>query len=159
MAVLKTINNVPCPALSSFFEKAKTANDIITLEASSVTDLNALVGGASITDLTTMSSEVFSALTPLAIKNLQNNTVNSLPISIFSYATTTQISAFLSSPYYQYYSDSVKTALALISGAKSYSSTSSIITGGSGSSSSRITASIAEYLICFLLAVISKLYF
>ena len=72
---------------------------ILSIYAAQVAELNGLIGGATVADLTAMSSEVFASISTTGIKNLPAATVNSLPASHLSSATTTQLAALLSSPY------------------------------------------------------------
>ena len=148
MAVLKTITNYACPALPYLYAAVKSANDFTTLDAAQVAELNGLIGGATVADLTAMSSEVFASISTTGIKNLPAATVNSLPASHLSSATTTQLAALLSSPYYSSFSDSVKSQLATLSGISSTGST-----GSSDSnvveSSTLILSSIATLIVAF----------
>ena len=83
-------------------------------------------GGASFSDLNATGYQNFvGAVTSTAVKNLQAATVNQLSSSYFSGASSTQLAAFISSPYYSGFSDSIKSTISTASGATTTSSTTS----------------------------------
>ncbi len=73
--------------------------------------MDGLAGGVSISDINSMSAEVWLSFSATAIKNMPNTTVNSLPSSVLALTTTSQLGSFYTSPYYSSFSDSVKTSL------------------------------------------------
>jgi hypothetical protein len=93
------------------YQRYKSVNSITTLDSSSVADMDGLAGGVSISDINSMSAEVWLSFSATAIKNMPNTTVNSLPSSVLALTTTSQLGSFYTSPYYSSFSDSVKTSL------------------------------------------------
>jgi len=94
------------------------------LESSNVADMDGIAGGASISDINSMSTEVWLSFSSTAIKNMPAETVNALPVSILKLTTTTQLSAFYTSPYYSSYSNSIQTYLTQLSNGQTISTAS-----------------------------------
>jgi len=126
---LKKIQNSVCPSLSTLYSRVKSINGITTLDSSSVADMDGIAGGAPISDINSMSPEVWLSFSTTAIKNMPAETINALSSTILKLTTTTQLSAFYTSPYYSSYSDSIKSSLTQLSNGQ----TLTTATGSSGS--------------------------
>jgi hypothetical protein len=121
---LKKIQNSVCPSISTLYSRIKSINGITSLESSNVADMDGIAGGASISDINSMSTEVWLSFSSTAIKNMPAETVNALPVSILKLTTTTQLSAFYTSPYYSSYSNSIQTYLTQLSNGQTISTAS-----------------------------------
>ena len=119
IATLKLVSNSDCPSLQNLYTAVKKAYNLTSLTSSYAAEFGGLIGGISVSDLTSMSSEVFLSFTYQACKNMPASTVNSIPANVLSLSSTSQLAAFVNSPQYSNYSTTIKSALASLIAGKS----------------------------------------
>ncbi len=151
MPTLKIIQNTVCPSLSYIFKRILVINNVTKLDSIIASDIGSVAGGVCSDDLVNMNSEVILAFSSSAIANINPSAINNVPVlplaSIMTLMTNTQLNALANSPYYNQFSDSVKTNIA-------YLTTGQIITTASSNSDSLKSNNVVYMLVTYILLII-----